>query len=299
MLSTTIFTSPQREAGISGGRAEWRGNHPPTLSREVFEWLKPRMIADPMCGSGTTGDVAKQMGIGCWSGDLQTGFNLLADEIPAPADLVWVHPPYWDIILYSGQVWGKEAHPDDLSRCPDYDTFIRRLDQAHYNAYQAVRSGGHLAILVGDVKRKGLLYSIQRDMRWYGEPVQVIIKLQHNVQSSTKSYGGNFVAIQHEYLIITRKPSQSANAWLLSVRLGQTREIDQRGLERQGWRSIVWTALSALGGRGELQAIYQQANSHTRVKLAETKGTDWQAIIRRVLQESCTPLERGLWALPT
>jgi hypothetical protein len=299
MPSTTIFTSPQREAGISGGRAEWRGNHPPTLSREVFEWLKPRMIADPMCGSGTTGDVAKQMGISCWSGDLQTGFNLLADEIPAPVDLVWVHPPYWDIILYSGQVWGKEAHPDDLSRCPDYDTFIRRLDQAHYNAFQAVRSGGHLAILVGDVKRKGLLYSIQRDMRWYGEPIQVIIKLQHNVQSSNKSYGGNFVAIQHEYLVVTRKPSQFANAWLLPVRLGQTREIDQRGIERQGWRSIVWTALSALGGRGELQAIYQQANSHTRVKLAETQGTDWQAIIRRVLQESCTPLERGLWALPT
>ncbi len=298
MLSTTIFTSPQREAGISGGRAGWRGNHPPTLSREVFEWLKPKMIADPMCGSGTTGDVARQMGITCWSGDLHSGFNLLTGEIPSPADLVWVHPPYWDIILYSGQVWGKEAHPDDLSRSPDYATFVQRLDQAHYNAYQAVQAGGHLAVLVGDVKRKGLLYPIMRDMRWYGEPVQVIIKLQHNVQSASKAYSGNFISIVHEYLVVTRKPKQFANAWLLSVRLAQTRELDQRSLQRQGWRSIVWTALSALGGQGELQAIYQQANSHARVKLAETKGTDWQAIIRRVLQESCKPVERGLWALP-
>lgn len=298
MLTTTIFTSPTREAGIMGGNAAWRGNHPPTLSREVFEWLKPRMVADPMCGSGTTGDVAKQMGIPCWTGDLHSGFNLLSDEIPTPADLVWVHPPYFDMVIYSGQVWGKNAHPDDLSRCPDYETFIRRLDQAHYNAYQALQPGGHLTVLVGDLKRKGLLYPIQRDMRWYGEPVQVVIKLQHNVQSSGKTYTGNFVSILHEYLVVTRKPKLFTNAWLLSVRLSQSKVIDQRETERQGWRSIVWTALTDLGGRGELRAIYQQANAHARVRLAESKGTDWQAIIRRVLQESCTPLERGMWALP-
>lgn len=298
MLTTTIFSSPDRDAGITGGKSTWRGNHPPTLSKEVFEWLKPRMIADPMCGSGTTGDVARQLGISCWTGDLHSGFNLLSDEIPAPADLVWVHPPYHDMIVYSGQVWGRDAHPDDLSRCPDYETFIKRLDEAHYNAFQAVRPGGHLAILVGDLKRKGQLYPIQRDMRWFGEPVQMIIKLQHNVMSSAKSYGGNFVAIMHEYLIVTRKPKQHANAWLLTVRLGQTKEVDQRSVERQGWRSIVWTALTTLGGRAELRAIYEQTEAHARVRLAETKGTDWQAIIRRVLQESCTPLERGVWALP-
>jgi hypothetical protein len=50
-LSTTIFSSPVREDGIQGGKAAWRGNHPPTLSRDVFEWLKPKMVADPMCGS--------------------------------------------------------------------------------------------------------------------------------------------------------------------------------------------------------------------------------------------------------
>lgn len=298
MLTTTIFSSPDRDAGITGGKSSWRGNHPPTLSKEVFEWLKPRMVADPMSGSGTTSDVSRQLGIPCWAGDLHSGFNLLADEIPTPADLVWVHPPYHNMIVYSGQVWGRDAHPDDLSRCPDYETFIKRLDDAHYNAYQAVRPGGYLAVLVGDLKRKGQLYPIQRDMRWYGEPVQTIIKLQHNVMSSAKSYGGNFVAIMHEYLIVTRKPRQQANAWVLSVRLSQTKDIDQRGVERQGWRSIVWTALGNLGGRADLRAIYQQVDEHARVKQAEAKNTDWQAIIRRVLQESCTPLDRGVWALP-
>jgi hypothetical protein len=296
-MLTTIFSSPDRDAGIKGGKSSWRGNHPPTLSKEVFEWLRPAMIADPMAGSGTTADVARQMGIPVWTGDLHSGFNLLTDEIPAAADLVWVHPPYHNMIVYSGKVWGSDAHPDDLSRCPDYETFIKRLDEAHYNAFQAVRSGGHLAVLVGDLKRKGLLYPIMRDMRWFGEPVQTIIKLQHNVQSSAKSYGGNFVAIMHEYLVVTRKPKQVGNAWLLTVRLGQTREVDQRTVERQGWRSIVRAALESLGGRADLRDIYQQVEAHARVKQAEARNTDWQAIIRRVLQESCTPVERGTWAL--
>src|SRR5512141_2480380 len=178
-LSTTIFSSPVREDGIQGGQAAWRGNHPPTLARDVFEWLKPKMVADPMCGSGTTGDVAKQMGIPCWLGDLHSGFNAITDEIPNLADLVWLHPPYHSMIVYSGQIWGS-AHPDDLSRCPDYETFIKHLDLVSYNAYQALRPGGHLAVLVGDLKRKGVLFPIQRDMRWFGEPLNIVIKVQHN-----------------------------------------------------------------------------------------------------------------------
>ena len=295
-LSTTIFTSPMREAGIRGGKSIWRGNHPPTLSKEVFEWLKPACVADPMSGSGTTGDVASQMGIACWQGDLHSGFNALTDEIPFPVDLAWLHPPYHDMIVYSGQVWGN-AHPDDLSRCPDYETFIKRLDQVSYSAYQALRSGGYLAVLVGDLKRKGVLFPIQRDMRWFGEPVNVIIKAQHNVESGRTQYGGSFVRIMHEYLVVTRKPLQFVNAWLVGVRAAAVKQVDQRTIARQGWRSVVWTALSALGGHGPLQAIYEQIATHARAQLAEQNGTDWRAIVRRILQETCKSQERGLWAL--
>lgn len=298
MLATTIFSSPVREDGIKGGKSSWRGNHPPTLSKEVFEWLRPKMIADPMSGSGTTGDVATAMGINCWLGDLHSGFNALSDEIPMPADLVWLHPPYHDMIVYSGQVWGDQAHPDDLSRCPSYEDFLKKLDQVSYNAYQALRPGGHLAVLIGDLKRKGKLYPIQRDMRWFGEPVNVIIKLQHNVWSENVNYSGNFVKIVHEYLVVTRKPKQFTNAWLLGVRMGQIAEIDQRKVTRQGWRSIVWNALQALGGKAALPDIYLEISGHAKVKEASLRGTDWQAIVRRILQETCTPVVRGVWAIP-
>lgn len=127
--------------------------------------------------------------------------------------------------------------------------------------------------------------------------MQVVIKTQHNVQSSTKSYGGNFVAIMHEYLVVTRKPRQFASAWLVGVRATTIKPVDQRTITRQGWRSIVWTALEALGGKSALNAIYAQVENHLRVQAARQNGTDWQAIIRRVLQETCTPVERGVWAL--
>ena len=183
-MDTTVFSSPKRENGITGGSAKWRGNHPPTLSRDLFLWLRPKNVIDPMSASGTTGDVARQMGIPFWQSDLHSGFDVLKDEFPTQGDLIFFHDPYWDIVRYSGEVWGKQLHPDDLSRCPDYDTFIRKMDIAHYNGYQAIRSGGHLVILVGDVKRKVVLYPLQRDYRWYGEPVKMLIKLQHNVWSN-------------------------------------------------------------------------------------------------------------------
>ena len=82
------------------------------------------------------------------------------------------------------------------------------------------------------------------------------------------------------------------------MRIGQIKVIDQRNVQRQGLRSIVWTALSSLGGHGQVQLIYQQVAEHMRAKVAEQKGTDWRAIVRRILQETCTLLDRGVWTLP-
>ena len=292
----TVLSYPDRG---TGGDARWRGNHSPRLSEDLFAWLKPARVFDPVCGSGTTGDVAKAMGISCWQGDLHSGFNILRDEFPGLADLVFFHDPYHDIIQYSGNVWGTQPHPDDLSRCPDYDTFICKMDVAHYNGYQAVRPGGHLVILVGDVKRKGVLYPLQRDYRWYGEPRQMLIKLQHNVWSNGQQYT-NFrdPHILHEYVIVTQKPKQFACAWMVTVRRSSTEGVDQRGVMGQTWQGIVWTALIEHGNQASLSEIYESIEAHTRVRKAKSLGTDWQAIVRRVLQETCKQVERGVWALP-
>ena len=296
MTTSTVLSYPSR--GV-GGNAKWRGNHSPHLSEDLFLWLKPSLVFDPMCGSGTTGDVAKRMGITCWQSDLHSGFNILSSEWPGMADLIFCHDPYHDIIQYSGNMWGAKPHPDDLSRCPDYETFIKKMDIAHYNAYQALRPGGHLVILVGDVKRKGVLYPLQRDYRWYGEPRQMLIKLQHNTMMENAHYT-NFEdpRILHEYVIVTQKPKQFASAWLVTVRHSDCSCVDQHETSGQTWQGIVWTALIALHNKASLSAIYDQIRDHARVRKAGSLGTDWQAIVRRVLQETCVQVERGVWSLP-
>jgi len=52
------------------------------------------------------------------------------------------------------------------------------------------------------------------------------------------------------------------------------------------------------GNQASLPEIYESIKTHARVIKAQTAGIDWQAIVRRVLQESCTQVKRGVWALP-
>ena len=60
------------------------------------------------------------------------------------ADLVFFHPPYHNIIQYSGNMWGK-PHPDDLSRCEDYNDFLEKLNLCIRKLYMALRKDGQTA----------------------------------------------------------------------------------------------------------------------------------------------------------
>ncbi len=173
------------------------------------------------------------------------------------------------------------------------------MDIAHYAGYQALRTGGHLVILVGDVKRQGVLYPLQRDYRWYGEPRQMLIKLQHNTMFENYVYS-NFKdpRILHEYVIVTQKPKQFTSAWMVTVRRSSTEGMDQREVTGQTWNGIVWTALIEHGNCASLTDLYETVKDHARVKIAAQRGIDWQAIVRRVVQETCVNIERGVWALP-
>lgn len=44
-MNTTVLSYPDR--GV-GGSAQWRGNHSPRLSEDLFLWLKPTMVFDPV-----------------------------------------------------------------------------------------------------------------------------------------------------------------------------------------------------------------------------------------------------------
>ncbi len=289
----SIVSYPDRGAG---GDARYRGNFSPRLVADLLGHFRPKQVADPMGGSYTTRDVCARLGVPCWSSDLRDGFDLLGDEIPVGADLGILHPPYSNMILYSGAVWGEQADPRDLSRCPDYWTFIKRLNEAQYRLYESLRRGGHMAVLVGDLRRAGEFYPIQRDMSWYGQPVSEVVKLQHNTTSSRTDYSGRFIPIVHEYLIITRKPE----VWMVAVRETQPRHLDARKFAGMTWRALTQAVLEALSGSAPLQDIYRTAADTARVEQCRRDGQDWQAQIRRALQvypDTFKPVERGVWSL--
>jgi hypothetical protein len=60
---------------------------------------------------------------------------------------------------------------------------------------------------------------------------------------------------------------------------------------------LVLAGMHEAGDRTDLQTLYQIMSGYARVRLAQTHGIDWQAIVRRILQEQdCfASVERGVW----
>ena len=94
----SIWSYPERG---HWGDSKYRGNSSGYLYQDLYRSLKPGFVIDPCMGSGTSIEVAQEMGIDALGLDLHSGFNLLRDSIieaaGRPADLVVSHFPYHDM----------------------------------------------------------------------------------------------------------------------------------------------------------------------------------------------------------
>lgn len=207
----SLVSYPERCNAWGDGR--YRGNCDGRLFLQLVQHYRPRSVADPMLGSGTTRDVIaglnreKSTGIRYWGGDLRLGFNLLASALPGSFDLVWIHPPYWTIIKYSD-------HPDDLSNASEYPDFLRKLRICLHRCHAALNPGGRLAVLIGDVRRFGNYTPIVRDvLNFDGEVGQlrsIIIKAQHRCRSDGIEYSRmEDPRILHEYCIVFKRREEA------------------------------------------------------------------------------------------
>ena len=206
---TSIVSYPKR--CHLWGNARFRGNCDGRLFKNLVLRYRPTRVADPMMGSGTTKDVIAGLNhtgrhnIHYWGADLRTGFDLRTDPLPGPFDFIWLHPPYWNIIRYS------DDDPRDLSTFRTYEEFSDVLRRCLRRCYDSLLREGRLAILVGDVRRKGAYFPIVRDVLamegTLGQLRSIVIKAQHNCTSNAKTYGHmEDVPIQHEYCVIFKKP---------------------------------------------------------------------------------------------
>jgi len=281
------------------GNSQYRGNCSGHVYKELFETLQPRTFVDTMMGSGTSIEVAQEMGIQAWGLDLHAGFNALKDSIlervGQETDLVMSHPPYGGMIKYSGPggMWGVQAHPDDLSHCIDDEDFHQKMQRVMLNQREATRAGGFYGTIIGDWRRQGLYTSYQAEIIARlpaDELAGVLIKAQHNCVSDKKSYGSmKLPRIYHEYILLWQKKQKTMLVLL--------RDIGSQDTARNSgtWRNIVDQALRSLGGQAELAALYETISQSASDKMAQ--NPNWKAKVRQTLQihPAFEPADRGVW----
>jgi len=193
------------------GDSRYRGNCSGHLVKDLILRFNCQSVFDPAEGSGTVRDVVSginkylRQDINYEGRDLNKGWDILSSPLPEKQfDLVWYHPPYWDIIHYSD-------NPKDLSSCRTLEDFEFKLNQSVEKLVQAVKHGGILAILIGDKRKEGNYYALFRTLllnRNIGQLKAIIIKVQHNCSSDRVFYGLRnpfMIPIKHEYCLVFQK----------------------------------------------------------------------------------------------
>jgi hypothetical protein len=292
----SILSYPERG---HWGDSKWRGNCSGHVYREIFERLQPKTFCDPMMGSGTSIDVCKEMKIEHFGLDLHQGFNILRhsilEKIGKPVDLNISHPPYHDMILYSGQVWGSQPHPDDLSHCISVADFHEKMQLALINQRESVKPGGYFGTIIGDQRKNGEYHSLQAEMiarMPSSELAAVLIKAQHNTQSGRKSYGKmTLPPITHEYVILWKRKEIAMFSFLKSVATEAQNRLTGT------WRNVVRQCLMGLGGESDLKTLYE----HVEQSCDKARSNvHWRDKVRQVLNshpQYFKSNERGVWAL--
>ena len=284
------------------GKNTYRGNCSGKLIEDLIDQFKITEISDYMCGSGTTEDVANARGITSHCYDLNRGFDLLSMDIPERNAHIFWHPPYHDMIVYSGEQYddkdvfakyGFDPKISDLSRCKDWDEFVEKMNYCCLKQYASLEKGGRLYVLMGDMKRKGRLYSMLVDIVKPGTLEQIVIKTQHNCWSDSRTYSNkNFIPIEHEYLMICRKDGYL----IVPVRYTLHKEADIRDLKSPTWRDLIYEVMKDIGQPVSLDGIYERVNGHRRTK----ENPHWRDKIRQTLQrypDMFRNEQRGIWAV--
>ena len=277
------------------GDSKWRGNMSGHVMVDLIKHFNPRLVVDVCEGSGTSGDVCRELGVDYVGLDLRHGNDFTSDSVlaalPRPGDLVFSHPPYHSMIQYSGNMYGAPIQAD-TSRCVSVDEFLAKSEVMLLNQREATRNGGIYASLIGDMRKNGSFRSFQSDyiqMMPKDELISVTIKAQHNCVSDTRQYSGGFVPIVHEYLLLWKKSART----LFEISFEKANQL--RLQIAQTWRCAIKMALISLGGKAPLSRIYAEVEKHAGHLISNNKH--WKAKIRQRLQVHFENVERGVWAL--
>lgn len=269
------------------GNNKWRGNTTGWIVKDFIEsYTRGKanpLFVDPAVGGGTSKDVARDLGIECVCLDLHSDFNLLRDSLldrlPREADLLHFHPPYANMITYAGNVWGNAPHPDDLGNNSSIGEFFEKSMVALNNIFDAMAPGGYYSVLIGNWRQNGTYYNLSSGIERIapGSLVDEIIKIQHNCTSDQRQYGGNFVPIRHEKMLVFRKDTKV----LCALDFAALQEEKARRTTEMTWRAALRTVMLGKGPM-TLTEIYTALEDY-----AISRGTNnnWNAKVRQRLRK--------------
>ncbi|MEM7628210.1 MAG: DNA methyltransferase [Planctomycetota bacterium] len=247
LMTTTLWEYPSQHYNDSLGRREQGSKHyagatPSWVIWQLLERYTRRgdLVVDPMCGSGTTLDVAGDLGRKARGFDLQPQREAIeladARELPMDdqiADFAFVDPPYSTHIEYSGdpRCIGKlDASAASTSEHePMGFEYYAAMEEVISELHRVLRPGRFMGLYVSDSFRKARgkkgsshgtfmpigfeLFSIMRD---YFEPVDIISVVRHNEKLARGNFHKaaeteNFFLRGFNYLFIMRKPAKGGS----------------------------------------------------------------------------------------
>ena len=135
--------------------------------------------------------------------------------------------------------YGYDPRKLDLSRIPNWEQFVEAMNYAMMKQFASLEKGGRMTVLMGDIKKKGKLYSMLAEIIKPGTLENIIIKAQHNCFSDNTQYSGSFIPILHEYVMIVRKDTPL----LVPVIVAKEIKADIRDMAGTTWRDVVAAVL--------------------------------------------------------
>lgn len=303
----TIMSYPERGPW---GDKNWWGNWSGFIPGYFMQKFNAKAVCEIYAGSGTTSDVAKDLGIRYTGIDLSPtptrsdiiSMNILDEDMELPdgfyeADIHFSHPPYPGInnVKYSDYMWNDTEKKGifDIQNM-SYEKGMTCINKGIMRDFATMKRGAYLVIMVGEIRSKGQYHSMIQDICKPGIFHQSFVKIQHNTRSGRNTYGSrDFALTGQEMIAVFKKPSGFEIAYVLP----KNYVMDIRDSKTATWKDVVWSCIQNLG-TATLSSIYA-ALENCKKALA---NANWKAKVRQVLQKLrdaglVVNNDRGVWAV--
>jgi DNA modification methylase len=217
---TTLWEYPSQDYGdAQQGRPGYKGATPSYIIWNLLQrYTKPNdLVVDPCAGSGTTLDVARDLGRRALGYDVHPArkdiFRVDARKLPPEltnkVDFVFIDPPYSTHLDYGDD-------PRDIGKLDAASgEYYKAMEQVIAEIHRVLKPGKHTALYVSDsyVKGKGFYpigFELFERMKMVLEPVDIISVVRHNKTLEMGNYRkaaeeGNFFLRGFNYLFIMQK----------------------------------------------------------------------------------------------